>query len=85
MIDETPFVRPDDRFPSGLPGHTVPLSSAVPTPYRPWGMDSAVLPIPLPKNGGHEKPTKTYTRQDPTEYTDDSKVRKDTTTVTVTD
>lgn len=87
MIDDAPLVRPADRFPIGLAGHTVPLSAATPTPGRPWGMDHAVVPalVTLPQMGKHEKPTRTYNKSDPTEYTLDSKIKTDTKTVTVTD
>ncbi|GAA0946702.1 hypothetical protein GCM10009560_62650 [Nonomuraea longicatena] len=86
MIDNTPLTRPDDRFPIGLPGHTVPLSMEAPTAVRPWGMDHAVPVAPLPATAGkHERPTKTTTQSRPTKYNVDGRVEPDTTTVTVTD
>jgi hypothetical protein len=87
MIDDTPLTRPGDRFPIGLPGHVVPVSAAAATAGRPWGMDYAVIPVAveLPQLGAHEKPAKTYTRADPTEYNEDGRVKSDSKTVTVTD
>ncbi|GAB3653894.1 hypothetical protein GCM10027589_12300 [Actinocorallia lasiicapitis] len=82
-MDQTPLTRGPDRFPEGLAGREVPLSSAVPTRFRPLGMDFAVPP--LPQLDRHEKPTGTSQQQQPTQYTNDSKVENDTTTVTVTD
>lgn len=77
------LVNPQDRFPIGLPGHTVPVSPEQPTTTgRPWGMDSAVLPA---RTGKHGAPTTTRTVPKPTEYTDDSEIRPDTVTETVTD
>ncbi|MFI0450616.1 hypothetical protein [Actinomadura sp. 6N118] len=85
-MSENPLVNPRDRFPLGLPGHTVPVSSEPPTETRrPWGMDHAVTPAPIRFMGKHEKPTSTKSVNKPTEYTDDSKTRKDTVTETVTD
>lgn len=86
-MDDSPFVSSLDRFPLGLPGHTVPRSPDHPTrDARPWGMDQAVTPCPVRSAGGkHEKPTSTRQKSVPTEYTDDSKTRHDTTTQTVTD
>lgn len=87
MIDGTPLVRPGDRFPLGLAGRTVPVSAELPTAARPWGMDCAVIPTPveLPQLGKHEKPTRTYTRNVPTTFTNDSKPQTDQRTETVTD
>lgn len=81
-----PLINPDDRFPLGLPGHTVAVSPETPTETaRPWGIDQAVSPVPLRFIGRHEKPTSTRNVNKPTEYTDDSKTRRDTVTETVTD
>jgi len=45
MIDDNPLARPADRFPLGLAGRSVPISAELPTTVRPWGMDSAVIPV----------------------------------------
>jgi hypothetical protein len=84
MIDPTPLVRAGDRFPIGLPGHTVPLLPDQPTARRPWGMDHAVVPAPV-EAGKHEKPTSTKTEKKATTYTNDSKELPDPDTITVTD
>ena len=85
-MDGSPFVSSRDRFPLGLPGHTVPISPEQPShEARPWGMDQAVSPPPVRSMGKHDKPTSTRQVSKPTEYTDDSKTRHDTTTQTVTD
>jgi hypothetical protein len=85
-MSEAPLVNPSDRFPLGLPGHTVPVSHDRPTATgRPWGMDRAVTPTAIGSAGRHEKPTGTKQVQVPTEYTDDSKTRSDNVTQTVTD
>jgi hypothetical protein len=85
MVDPAPLVRAGDRFPIGLPGHVVPLSSDHPTARRPWGMDHAIIPPPMPLMGKHEKPTSTKTQQKATTYTNDSKQLPDPDTITVTD
>lgn len=85
MIDNTPLIRPADRFPIGLAGHIVPLSAALPTTLRPWGMDHAVSPPPLPEMGRHEKPTSTTAKPKATTHSNDSKLIPDTDTITVTD
>lgn len=75
---------PRDRFPLGLPGHRVPLVADPPSgPQRPWGMDQAVPPVR--SMGKHDKPTGTRDVKQPTQYTDDSQVRSDEVTQTVTD
>jgi hypothetical protein len=85
-MNEGPLVNPGDRFPLGLPGHVVPVSTEPPTEIaRPWGMDHAVVPAPTRSWGSHEKPTSTKTVSKATTYTDDSKTRKDTVTETVSD
>ncbi|HEU5158982.1 MAG TPA: hypothetical protein VFU43_18445 [Streptosporangiaceae bacterium] len=85
-MSESPLVNPSDRFPLGLPGHTVPASSESPTVTgRPWGMDLAVVLAPIRSMGKHEKPTGTKTEKVPTSYTDDSKTKSDDYTQTVTD
>ncbi|MBX6767088.1 MAG: hypothetical protein IRY90_08045 [Actinomadura rubrobrunea] len=85
-MNDAPFVNPRDRFPLGLPGHVVPVSSERPTGTgRPWGMDRAVPPAPIRSMGKHEKPTSSRKEKVPTEYTDDSQTRKDDYTQTVTD
>ncbi|MFV2178149.1 hypothetical protein ACFHW2_23410 [Actinomadura sp. LOL_016] len=85
-MNDNPLVNPRDRFPLGLPGHVVPVSPAAPTEVgRPWGMDVAVVPVPLGAMGKHGKPTSTKTTPKATTYTDDSVTRKDTVTETVTD
>lgn len=85
-MDDSPLVSTGDRFPLGLPGHAVPISSETPTrTARPWGMDQAVVPARIQSSGKHEKPTTTRQESQPTEYTEDSKVREDTVTQTVTD
>ncbi|MEU6037586.1 hypothetical protein ABZ801_19465 [Actinomadura sp. NPDC047616] len=48
-------------------------------------MDRAVRPAPVRGAGKHEKPTSTRKEKVPTEYTDDSKTKKDDYTQTVTD
>lgn len=85
-MNESPLVNLNDRFPLGPPGHSVPVSPEPPTERsRPWGMDHSV-PLPAIRDGGaHEKPTRTRKVNKPTEYTDDSKTRRDTVTETVTD
>lgn len=86
MLNESPLINSHDRFPLGLPGHMVPVSPETPTGIvRPWGMDHAVTPAPIRAMGTHEKPTSTRRVNKPTEYTDDSKTRRDTVTETVTD
>lgn len=86
MDDSGSLVNPRDRFPLGLPGRTVPVSAERPTTAeRPWGMDQAITPVPFRSMGQHEKPTSTRKVSKPTEYTDDSKTRRDTVTETVTD
>ncbi|GHE42660.1 hypothetical protein GCM10017673_51120 [Streptosporangium violaceochromogenes] len=86
MVDDTPLTRPGDRFPIGLAGHTVPISTESPTPGRPWGMDHAVvtIPAPVPHLDKHKKPTKTFTETRGTKGNMDGKVVPDTQTVTVT-
>lgn len=85
-MDGSPFVSALDRFPLGLPGHVVPVSREQPGgDARPWGMDQAVSPAPVRAMGKHDKPTSTRQVSKPTEYSDDSKTRPDTTTQTVTD
>ena len=85
-MNESPLVNSRDRFPLGLPGHAVPVSAEHPTTTgRPWGMDHAVTPVPVRSMGRHEKPTSTRTVPKATTYTDDSKIKKDTITETVTD
>ncbi|MFC4912280.1 hypothetical protein [Actinomadura gamaensis] len=85
-MNDNLLVHPHDRFPLGLPGHTVPVSSQQPTPTaRPWGMDQAVAPAPVRVMGKHDKPTSTRTEKVPTTYTDDSKTKPDDYTQTVTD
>ncbi|GGU97056.1 hypothetical protein GCM10010182_11470 [Actinomadura cremea] len=85
-MNDNPFVNPRDRFPLGLPGHVVPVMSSAPTVTgRPWGMDRAVLPVPVRAMGKHGKPTSTKSVPKATSYTDDSVTRKDTVTETVTD
>ncbi|MFE0151358.1 hypothetical protein ACFWY5_29725 [Nonomuraea sp. NPDC059007] len=85
MVDNTPLTRAGDRFPIGLPGHTVPLSAEAPTVDRPWGMDCATVTTLPPTTDKHGKPTKTSTQSRPTKNNVDGKVENDTTTVTVTD
>ncbi|XVQ10223.1 hypothetical protein ACQP1W_48245 [Spirillospora sp. CA-255316] len=85
-MNESPLVNPRDRFPLGLPGHTVPVSPEPPSGAgRPWGMDRAVTPAPKRSMGKHEKPTSTKTVTKKTTYTDDSEIRTETLTETVTD
>ena len=85
-MNESPLVNPRDRFPLGLPGHTVPVSPEHPTTTgRPWGMDHAVTPAPIRSMGRHGKPTRTKTVPKSTTYTDDSTTKKDTTPETRTD
>jgi hypothetical protein len=85
-MDSSPLVNPGDRFPLGLPGHTVPRSPEQPTETaRPWGMDQAVSPAPIRSMGKHDKPTGTRTVSKATQYSDDSEIRADTTTETVRD
>ncbi len=85
-MNESPLINPGDRFPLGLAGHMVPVSPEAPTvTMRPWGMDHAVLSTAVHSMGTHEKPTGTRGVNKPTEYTDDSKTRRDTVTETVTD
>lgn len=82
MLDNTPLVRPEDRFPIGLPGHTIPVSAEPPSGVaRPWGMDRAAT-LPMTK---HEKPTGTRKETVKTQVSDDGKVRSDDYTQTVTD
>jgi hypothetical protein len=83
MIDDTPLVRPGDRFPIGLPGHAVPLTSERPSEVRPWGMDHAVVPIR--SAGKHDKPTSTTNKPKATTFTNDSRELPDPDTITVTD
>lgn len=85
-MNENPLVQARDRFPLGLPGHVVPVSPQQPTiDARPWGMDQAVDPAPVRAMGKHGKPTSTRQEKVATEYTDDSKTKKDDYTQTVTD
>lgn len=86
-MDDSPLVGSGDRFPLGLPGHAVPISSEPPShAARPWGMNHAVLPAAVRESSGkHHKPTSTRQVPKPTEYTDDSETRRDTVTETVTD
>lgn len=85
-MHDNPLVNPRDRFPLGLPGHVVPVSRATPTgDGRPWGMEHAVVPVPVRTMGKHGKPTSTKNVSKATSYTDDSVTRKDTITETVTD
>nr|BFE30727.1 hypothetical protein GCM10010200_029780 [Actinomadura rugatobispora] len=64
----------------------MPVSLEAPTEtHRPWGLDHAVPPAPIRSMGKHGKPTGTKQVNKPTEYTEDSKTRKDTVTQTVSD
>ncbi len=65
----SPLVRIRDRFPTGLPGHRVPLHPEPHTQGRPWGMERARRMPAAPTTGKHEKPTGTRQETVPTEYT----------------
>ncbi|MBV2363854.1 hypothetical protein ACFPZ0_17185 [Streptomonospora nanhaiensis] len=84
--DDNPLVLADDRFATGLPGRCVPVSDALPSAHRPWGMDRARVPRPvrLP-TGKHQKPTENKIITRPTTINNGGKVESDTETQTVTD
>ncbi|MEY9211974.1 hypothetical protein NI17_007830 [Thermobifida halotolerans] len=84
-MDFSPLVLTEDRFPTGLPGRRVPVRVEQPSAHRPWGMDQARPPLPVSFSGKHEKPTTTRQETVPTQYSEDSEVRPDDYTQTVTD
>ncbi|MDA2807626.1 hypothetical protein [Nocardiopsis suaedae] len=84
-MSDSPLALARDRFPTGLPGHRVPIRPQPCTPGRPWGMDRAREMPAAPATGKHGKPTSTRQETVPTEYTDDSRTRRDDYTQTVTD
>ncbi|GAA3729994.1 hypothetical protein [Salinactinospora qingdaonensis] len=74
-----------DRFSTGLPGRQVPVSTAEPTEHRPWGMDRAVVPLPVELAGKHEKPTENRAEKKKTQYQNDGKLETDQIAQTSTD
>ncbi|WP_157080138.1 hypothetical protein [Thermobifida cellulosilytica] len=84
-MEVSPLVLVEDRFPTGLPGRRVPTRVEQPSADRPWGMDQARRPLAVPSAGKHEKPTTTREETVPTEYSEDSEIRPDDYTQTVTD
>lgn len=81
--DPGPLARSQDRFPLGPAGHRIPVTQDKLSGLRPWGMGCARPPVPM--EGRHGKPTSTKQEKVPTEYTDDSKTKRDDYTQTVTD
>jgi hypothetical protein len=56
------LARAGDLFPMNPAGHVLAASSALPTPWRPWGL--RWLRVPRPRAGKHEGPTSVTTGGD---------------------